>query len=250
MTVCALCDASKGSCNERGTWKSNLVYKLAEKERNRFITNLANKTNIQRAAVSDYVFNYHEKYICRINNRIIFSLLKKYSKREKECVIHGCKRRNCRVLKVPMDENCEEYHRLTDAFASILMTRGEVSGIRHFNDDDVDIEKLRGKPICSSHRWILTRGEEQVDHLVRPVSEHGICTLQTLAERQTMVWVKKQIFKSDVMVSGNVMFTSEVYGHYKDLCNASCKKPENERYVIGKHADALAMFRIFMKTGR
>lgn len=96
----------------------------------------------------------------------------------------------------------------------VLHSRGE-------NDDDIDVEELRGKRVCHSHICILTAGRRKDGRNVRPTYMKGIASLTNMDERQTVLWVRQTIFSPGVHLSGNVLFCNDLYRHYAGLCRRS-----------------------------
>lgn len=124
---------------------------------------------------------------------------------------------------------------------------GEANGV---NEDDVGIEELRGKAVCTCHIWMLSRGNQVCNRTERPVHLNGITSLECIPERRIVTWVRKKIFSEDKLVWGNILFCYSVYEHYKELCEMSGRKLQTEKYVIGRLAGVLSMFHIFMKRGK
>lgn len=185
------------------------------------------------------MFNFTDHLNCAFHNSHVFTLMKKFALREKTCTILGCTRKYYRLMKLLEDKDSLQYGAIGDSYACIMstMTHRRLE-IRTMNDEGIDIEFIRNKPILPSHMWRLSRGMQEGNRVIRPAVEHGICNLGTLMERQTLMWVRQSILRKDVLVSGNVIFLSYVYKYYCNMCEQSCKKPKTEHYVLAKIAEA------------
>lgn len=127
-------------------------------------------------------------------------------------------------IDIKYDINALAYTRMTDGYAVVLMKNGDDSIFNSSaNADDVELKYARGKPLCVTHIWKTCNGGIKNSVLDRPYAYHGISTLYTIAERKTAYRLRRTIFRKDSIVSGNVVFTSEVYNRYVSLRNISGK---------------------------
>lgn len=86
-------------------------------------------------------------------------------------------------------------------------------------------------------------GEECRDNAI---SKHGISGLSSRAEVDKILWVKKEIHEEGTIVLGNVLKYTDVYKKYEQYCEQFEEKRKGERTVIGRIANVLAKFKIFV----
>lgn len=159
----------------------------------------------------------------------------------------------CRPLRVYTDKLSKMYAVYCDGLASVMMiTKNRERTLRDMNDEEIQLDKYDGKRICSSHAWQISRGEigSLSVHGERSASKNGIASLVGTSERKKAMWLRERIFGQNSVVQGNVVFCHEMYQYYVDQCTRIGKKPKGEKNILQRIADALSVFKIFIKNGK
>lgn len=251
--ICSVCKAVGSKSKSKAVWRPHLISKVPSLHKNKFVTTLAGKLKVTRRCAVDLVNNYKERFVCSWHSSVIYKVKQRYCWADLRCSIPKCKSLQCRPLRVQEEKRSEEYIAMEDSLASIMMLidLGRPEG-RGMCDEDVNLDEFSNKPVCSSHLWQLTRGKGngKTGLESRPASRVGIASLIGSAERDTAAWLRRQIFARTSSVCGNVVFCKDVYNFYVQLCERSGKKAKTERYIITRLAEVLAVFKVFVKTGK
>lgn len=73
--------------------------------------------------------------------------------------------------------------------------------------------------------------------------------MRTTYETMIVLWVKGSIFKSRKEKTWNVIFLTDFYRQYMELCKTCGEQTKTERTVIRNTATVLYLFRIFDMSG-
>lgn len=86
---------------------------------------------------------------------------------------------------LPMFDTCAEIKRY---FGSVnKQSEGSL-------EEDVELNELHGKLVCTSHLWVLTRSGRELNRKNRLVGAKGLSNLKSEAEVRTATWVREKIF--------------------------------------------------------